>query len=102
MKSFTYSEARQRLADVLREAKRAGEVQIRRRDGEVFTLRPEQPTGSPLDVPGVHADLSKREIIDLVRDSRESTVRLLNRPANKALQPMGRRKKNTRTRAARG
>ena len=104
MKVYTYSEARQRLANVLREARREGLVQIRRRDGQVFTVRPEQAAGSPLDVPGVKTDLSGRDIIELVRASRRSTSRFLDhRPANRALQPTSRpRKKATRARTARG
>lgn len=77
MKVYTYSEARQRFADVLRQAALDGEVQIRRRDGQVFTLRPESPAGSPLDVPGVAADVSAREIVEWVRDGRRSTDRFL-------------------------
>ena len=104
MKVYTYSEARQRFADVLRRARREGQVQIRLRDGQVFTVRPERPDGSPLDVPGIKTDLDGREIVDLVRDSRRSMSRFVGRqPANKALQPTSRsRKKNKRAQAARG
>ena len=77
MKVYTYSEARQRLADVLRQAALDGEVRIRRRDGQVFSLRPDSPAGSPLDVPGVSADVSAREIVGWVRDGRRSTDRFL-------------------------
>ena len=77
MKVYTYSEARQRFADVLQQAALDGQVQIRRRDGQVFTLRPESPAGSPLEVPGVKADVSAREIVDWVRGSRRSTNRFL-------------------------
>ena len=77
MKVYTYSEARQRFADVLRQAALDGEVQIRRRDGQVFTLRPESSSGSPLDVPGVAADVSAREVVEWVRDGRRSTERFL-------------------------
>ncbi len=35
--------------------------------------------GSPLDVPGIDAGLSRAEVIDLVRESRRSTARLLNK-----------------------
>ena len=76
MKVYTYSEARQRFADVLRQAALDGEVRIRRRDGQIFTLRPESP-GSPLDVPGVATDVSAREIVGWVRDGRRSTERFL-------------------------
>jgi antitoxin Phd len=39
MKLYTYSTARQRLAEVLEEASREGEVQIRRQDGRVYAVR---------------------------------------------------------------
>ena len=88
MKVYSYSEARQRFAEVLRQAKREGQAQIRRRDGELFVVQPAQSVGSPLDVPGVDSGLTAREVVDLVRDSRRSTERLLQRtPANKRLQP---------------
>ena len=38
MKLYTYSTARQRLAEVLEEASREGEVQIRRQDGRVYAV----------------------------------------------------------------
>lgn len=40
MKLYTYSTARQRLAEVLEEASREGEVQIRRQDGRVYVVTP--------------------------------------------------------------
>lgn len=40
MKLYTYSAARQRLADVLEEASREGQVQIRRQDGRVYAVMP--------------------------------------------------------------
>ena len=70
MKEFTYSEARQQLAALLDRARRDGAVRIRRRDGQVFVLRPEQSKGSPLDVPGLKLELSRDEIVDLVREGR--------------------------------
>lgn len=70
MKEFTYSEARQRLAALLERARREGAVRIRRKDGQVFVLRPETPTGSPLDVPAIAARLSRDEILNAVRDGR--------------------------------
>lgn len=40
MKTYTHSTARQRLAEVLEEASREGEVQIRRQDGRVYAATP--------------------------------------------------------------
>ena len=107
MKVYSYSEARQRFADVLRQAKREGQAQIRRRDGELFLVQPALRSGSPLDVPGVESGLTARQLVDLVRASRRSTERLLSQtPANKALQPTGRRRRKVTVkrvaRAARG
>jgi hypothetical protein len=70
MKEYTYSEARQQLTKVMEEAKRMGSVRIRRRDGQVFVLRPETPTDSPLDVGGVNLGLSRDEIVSFVKEGR--------------------------------
>jgi antitoxin (DNA-binding transcriptional repressor) of toxin-antitoxin stability system len=71
MKLYTYSTARQRLADVLEEASREGEVQIRRQDGRVYAVTPvAQSAQSPFaNVTGraVKSVTSK----DLVRAIRE-------------------------------
>ena len=50
-------------------------MEIRRRDGQVFIVRPTASAGSPLDVEGVRTDLSRAEIVELVRESRRSAER---------------------------
>lgn len=70
MKEYTYSEARQRLAALLERARREGAVRIRRKDGQVFVLRPERASGSPLDVPAIGARLSREEIVEAIREGR--------------------------------
>jgi hypothetical protein len=70
MKEFTYSEARQRLAALLERARREGAVRIRRKDGQVFVLRPEPSAGSPLYVPAIGAQLSRDEILEAIREGR--------------------------------
>ena len=89
MKTYTYSEARQRLAELLDRARREGQVQIRRRDGQVFVLQPAEPARAPLDVPGVPAKLDRGEILAWIRSGREdSAKRLLDRVlSDKAFQP---------------
>lgn len=67
---YTFSEARQRLATLLDRAAREGEVRVRRRDGRVFVIRPETSGRSPLDVPGIHLELSAEEIVQFVREGR--------------------------------
>ncbi len=73
MKVYTYSEARQRLAKILEEARSEGAVGIRRRDGSTFLIKPETTLTSPLDVEGVDTDVSKEEIIAFIREGRERT-----------------------------
>lgn len=71
MKVYTYSEARQRLARLLDEARSGGEVRIKRRDGSEFALKPVRPTTSPLDVPGVDAGVTHDDIMAALREVRE-------------------------------
>ena len=100
MKVYSYSEARQRFAEVLNQARREGQVQIRRRDGQLFVIRPGTPSGSPLDVPAVNSGLTAEQIVGLVRESRRSTERLVSSaPPNTRLQP-GRARRRARSRRA--
>ena len=71
MKIYTYSEARQNLATLLEEARRKGAVRIRRRDGESFVLRPEQPAGSPFEVEGADLGLRREQIVRAIHESRK-------------------------------
>ena len=61
----------QKLALVLEQAESTGKVIIRRRDGRTFALTPEKPATSPLDVPSIKADITTREIVDIIREGRE-------------------------------
>jgi uroporphyrin-III C-methyltransferase len=55
MQVFTYSEARQNLAKLL-DLAQDEEIEIRRRDGAVFSLTAKRPrSGSPSDVPGIRS-----------------------------------------------
>lgn len=71
MRIYTYSEARQKLADVLDQAVEDGEVRVRRRDGTVFVIRPEVSQRSPLDVEGVDVDFGVEEMRVFIREGRE-------------------------------
>ena len=71
MKAFTYSEARQNLSKLLVLAQKE-EIEIRRRDGSVFSLRAKRGTPkSPFDVPGVSTEATTDDVIEAVRESRE-------------------------------
>jgi hypothetical protein len=70
MNTYTFTEARQKLASLLEQAIRSGEVRIKRRDGRIFVIRPEKRKGSPLDVSGIDLDLSRAEILESIQESR--------------------------------
>ena len=67
---YTYSEARQNLASLLDQVLRDGEVRIKRRDGQVFVIKPETQSGSPFDVPGIDLGISATEIVQFVQEGR--------------------------------
>ena len=69
---YTFTEARQKLASLLEQAARNGEVRIKRRDGQVFVIRPRQRTGSPLDVEGVQLNLTRDDILESIAEARKS------------------------------
>ncbi len=70
MKVFTYSEARQNLSKLLRLAQKE-EVEIRRKDGSVFSLRSKnRKAKSPFDIYGIKTEATTQDILDAVRDSR--------------------------------
>lgn len=71
MNTYTYSEARQKLASLLDKAKKEGKVIIKRKDGALFELKSITDKKSPLDVKGVNAKLKREEIIDILREVRE-------------------------------
>ena len=72
MLEYTSSDARQHFATLLNEALKKGGVRIRRKDGQVFVVKPESrdPDVSPLDVPGLALGISRNEIVDFVREGR--------------------------------
>ncbi|RWX46145.1 Antitoxin Phd/YefM, type II toxin-antitoxin system [Candidatus Electrothrix aarhusensis] len=70
MQVFTYSQARQNLSKLLKLAQRE-EVQIRRRDGALFSLTvKKKKQSSPFDVPGIKTQATTADILDTVRESR--------------------------------
>ena len=71
MRIYTYSEARQRLAEVLKEADEKGKVYIKRRNGRTYVLMPEKISSSPLDVPTVKANISTDELVVLIQEMRK-------------------------------
>ena len=72
MKVYTYSEAREKLATILEQSK-TEEVVIKRRKGDTYAIvpQPQRPRRSPFDVAGLNKGVSKKEIIEAIRESRE-------------------------------
>lgn len=70
MKVFTYSEARQHLADLLELAESEGAVRIRRRDGRSFTLTRERETTSPLEGIGIRAPVGLETLLSALEETR--------------------------------
>ncbi|MEX2469010.1 MAG: hypothetical protein WD396_04575 [Pseudohongiellaceae bacterium] len=71
MKVFTYSEARQNLAKLLTLAQKE-EIEIRRKDGSVFSLRSKRgKPKSPFDVPGVKTSATTADILEAIKESRQ-------------------------------
>jgi hypothetical protein len=91
MKVYTYSQARQQLSLVLDEASREGVVQIRRRDGRLFVVKPVASGKSPLDVPGVRTTATTKELIEIIREGRSRPYG----PVKRRARPGATRKKRT-------
>ena len=72
MKIYTYSKAREKLADILEESK-SKEVVNRRRRGDMFSIVPKTPSRrSPFEVRGLSKKITRKEILEAIRESRES------------------------------
>ena len=67
---YTYSEARQKLAQLLDEVLKEGEVRIKRKDGQEFVVKPISKEASPLDVPGIDLGLKAAEILQFIGEGR--------------------------------
>jgi hypothetical protein len=71
MKVYSFSEARQRLADLLNLA-RTEEVLIKRRGGETFSILFRKNPKSPFDIPGIKTKATTKDLLEAIKDSRES------------------------------
>ena len=70
MKAYTYSEARQNLSKLLLLAQRE-EVEIRRKDGALFSLTAKKKSkSSPFDIQGVSTKATTEDILDAIHNSR--------------------------------
>jgi hypothetical protein len=70
---YTYSDARQKLAELLERAKKE-DVIIKRKDG-LFRVKAMPSIKSPLDVPGVDTLATTDDILSAIREGRPSRER---------------------------
>ena len=69
MKRFTYSQARQKLSEVLDTARKEDVINTQR-GGDSFRLIYSTDSASPFDVPGIRTNATTQDILDAVRESR--------------------------------
>ena len=79
MKVYTYSEARQRLSEVLNIARKE-EVIIKRRGGETFTIVFKKSPKSPFDIPGIKTKATTTDILTAIKDVRERIAEPVTSP----------------------
>ena len=71
MQTYTQTQANLDWPAIFHDAKENGLAMIRWRDGTLFSLRLEPLEKSPLDVPGVKVDITRDEIVSIIREGRE-------------------------------
>lgn len=71
----TVLEDQKNLSSLLELASSEGEVRIKRQNGQVFLLKPEQAGRSALDVEGINLNVSTEEIVEFIREGREHLLR---------------------------
>lgn len=74
MSVYTYSEARQNLAQLLEKAKKDSEVIIKRKNGDTFKIVPIKSKKSGLDVKGIKVNITAKEIVKIIREGRERKI----------------------------
>ena len=68
---MTYSDARQNFASVLDKAQTEGAVFVKRADGSLFRISPEQKGKSPFEGIKTLFDLQHNDIMQAMRETRE-------------------------------
>lgn len=71
MQVYICSKARQKLAVVFKQAETTGKILIRRKDSRTFALISEKIVSSPLDVPSIDANISTKEVVNIIFEERE-------------------------------
>jgi hypothetical protein len=69
MKVYTYSQARQKLAEVLDIAKRE-EVRIKRRAGDFYSIRYRKENESPFEISPIRTKATTADILEAIASGR--------------------------------
>ena len=70
MNVFTYSDARQRLSELLDQADLDGKVFVQRKDGRLFSIQPERKNASPFNVRGINTQATTQDILEAIQEGR--------------------------------
>ena len=70
MDVFNYSTARQELSHILNLAFKNGEAKLTDKEGNLFVIKPEKPSKSPLDVGSINLNLTREEVLDIIKEGR--------------------------------
>ena len=73
MKEYAFTEGRQRLASLLDRARKEGAVRRRKRNGQKLILQPEKQSSSPLDVPVLNLNITREDILEIIKSSRRES-----------------------------
>ena len=72
---YTTTQIQKELPTLLQKALKSGQIQFKTKDGQVFVIRPvtsiKKAKSSPLDVRGIKLNISKQDILQSIRESRE-------------------------------
>ena len=68
---MTYSDARQNFASVLDKSESDGAVLVKRADGSLFRISPEQKEKSPFEGIKTLFDLQQKDIMQALKETRE-------------------------------
>ncbi|MDI6803410.1 MAG: type II toxin-antitoxin system Phd/YefM family antitoxin [Bacteroidota bacterium] len=71
MNTYSVTKAKKNLERLLEQSKKKGIVKIKREDGRIFVLKPENNNSSPLEVDGIDLKIDTDEIIKIIRESRK-------------------------------
>jgi len=70
MQTFKTPQTKKDFNTIIDAAQKNGFAMIQWSDGTIFSLRRESVEKSPFDVPGIKIDITRDEIVEIVREGR--------------------------------